>query len=97
MARLHGKFGPEEKFGYATYLTAREFIESIEQEIRAQPLTNRIHWFRSYYYQTDGEIKAKEFIMDNEPKDAELIFNTLPALQAPGFFSCRSFILLKQA
>lgn len=71
-----------------------EFFQSIEREIRSQTLTNKLNWFRSYYSQQDGKITVREFLMNNEPKDAEVIFSSLPTVPNVKFYSCRNFILL---
>lgn len=74
-----------------------QFFLSIEQEIRSQALTNKLHWFRSYYFQLEANITEKEFLMDNEAKNADLIFSTLPTMPNVKFYSCRNFILLREA
>jgi hypothetical protein len=73
-----------------------EFFDSFELGIKAQQLTNRLHWFRGYYSQLDYEITNREFLMDNElVTEASMIFSTLPILPKVRFYSCRSFIILK--
>lgn len=73
-----------------------EFFHSIEHAIRAQSLTNRWHWFRSYYCQLNGKITEREFVMDNDEKNADLFFNKIPTIDNKNFYSCRNFILLKR-
>jgi hypothetical protein len=73
-----------------------QFFHSIESEIRSQLLTNRLHWFRSYYSQWDGNITEREFLMDNEAKNGDLIFSSLPVTAGVKFYSCRNFALLRQ-
>ncbi|MGC3944798.1 MAG: DUF6348 family protein [Chryseolinea sp.] len=80
----------------ARYTPPPEFFQSVEQAVRRQKLPNRLHWFRSYYYQFDTDIQEREFLMDNEPKDADSIFADLPVLPNVKFFSCRNFILLRE-
>ena len=73
-----------------------EFFDSFERGIKAQQLTNRLHWFRGYYSQLDNEITNREFLMDNELiADTDVIFNSLPILPNIRFYSCRNFIILK--
>ena len=72
-----------------------QFYQSIESEIRSQRLTNRLHWFRSYYGQWDASIREREFLMDNEAKNGDLIFSSLLIMPDVTFYSCRNFILLK--
>ncbi|HZY82702.1 MAG TPA: DUF6348 family protein [Cyclobacteriaceae bacterium] len=72
-----------------------EFFQAIERTIRSQNLTGRMHWFRSYYCQWQGDITEKEFLINNEPQDAASIFANLPAIPGITFYSCRNFILLK--
>lgn len=74
-----------------------QFFQSIEHEIRSQTLTNKLHWFRSYYCQFEANITEKEFLMDNEAKNADLIFSTLPIIPNVNFYSCRNFVLLREA
>lgn len=79
------------------FVPPAQFFQSIEQEIRSQALTNKLHWFRSYYSQLEANITEKEFLMDNEAKNADLIFSTLPIMPNVKFYSCRNFILLREA
>jgi hypothetical protein len=79
------------------FVPPAQFFQSIEQEIRSQALTNKLHWFRSYYCQLEVNTIEKEFLMDNEAKNAELIFGTLPIMPNVKFYSCRNFILLREA
>lgn len=73
-----------------------EFFDSFERGIKAQKLTNRLHWFRGYYSQLDNEITNREFLMDNElVPETDMIFSTLPILPNVRFYSCRNFIILK--
>lgn len=73
-----------------------EFFNLFEQGIKAQQLTNRLHWFRGYYSQINDEITNREFLMDNElVEDANTIFQNLPVLPGIKFYSCRNFIILK--
>ncbi|MBE7169020.1 MAG: hypothetical protein INR73_00425 [Williamsia sp.] len=73
-----------------------EFFDSFERGIKAQQLTNRLHWFRGYYSQFDDKITDREFLMDNEPPaGAEAVFKALPILPDTRFYSCRNFIILK--
>lgn len=75
----------------------RQFFKSIEQGIHAQKLTNRLHWFRSYYSQLNDEITNREFLMDNDVvKDTDNIFRSLPIMPQVKFYSCRNFIVLKK-
>jgi hypothetical protein len=71
-----------------------QFFQSIEQGIRAQQLSNELHWFRSYYCQWNEKITEKEFLMDNEVMDANMILGKLPILPDVQFYSCRNFIVL---
>lgn len=73
-----------------------QFFQSIEHEIRAQKLINKLHWFRSYYCQVNANITEREFLMDNEAKKADVIFSTVPVMANMNFYSCRNFILLKR-
>lgn len=73
-----------------------EFFDSFENAIKAQQLTNRLHWFRGYYSQLDNEITTREFLMDNELiATTDIIFRNLPILPDVRFYSCRNFIILK--
>jgi Family of unknown function (DUF6348) len=73
-----------------------EFFDSFERGIKAQQLTNRLHWFRGYYSQLDNEITNREFLMDNElVAETDIIFSTLPIFSNVRFYSCRNFIILK--
>lgn len=73
-----------------------EFFNSFELGIKSQQLTNRLHWFRSYYAQVGNEITVREFLMDNESvAETDVIFNTLPIIPNVKFYSCRNFIILK--
>jgi hypothetical protein len=78
------------------YAPPSQFFESVEHTIRKQNLTNRFHWFRSYYCQVNANITEKEFLMDNEAKNADLIFTTVPLMPNVNFYSCRNFILLNR-
>lgn len=71
-----------------------QFFHSIECTIRDQKLTNNLHWFRSYYCQLNENITEREFLMDNEAKNADLIFSSIPVMPNVTFYSCRNFILL---
>ncbi|HYI77656.1 MAG TPA: DUF6348 family protein [Chryseolinea sp.] len=73
-----------------------QFFKSIEQEVRAQELVNKLHWFRSYYCQVNANITEREFLMDNEAKNADVIFSNVPVMANMHFYSCRNFILLKR-
>ena len=79
------------------FVPPSQFFQSIEREIRLQTLTNTLHWFRSYYCQGEANITEREFLMDNEAKNAALIFSTLPIMPNVKFYSCRNFILLRKA
>jgi hypothetical protein len=73
-----------------------KFFDLIENGIRIQKLTNRLHWFRSYYSQLSHEITEREFLMDNEPvSNTDEILRSLPIIYNVKFFSCRNFIVLK--
>lgn len=72
-----------------------QFFEAIEKQIMCQPLTRRLHWFRSYYNQVDNKIEEREFLMDNEPLDAQKIFESLPLIPGVHFYSCRNFIVCR--
>lgn len=72
------------------------FFDSFERGIKAQKLTNRLHWFRGYYSQLGNEITNREFLMDNEiVAETDLIFSDLPILPNVRIYSCRNFIILK--
>ncbi len=74
-----------------------EFINSMKTIICNLDLNNRLHWFRGFYYQTQREITIKEFIMDNYPIDSlNNVFDSLPIIPNVDFFSCRTFIVLKE-
>jgi hypothetical protein len=77
-----------------TVIPPAEFFQSIERGICSHVLEKQVNWFRSYYCQLDGEITEREFLMNNEPKDGEMIFSTLPTIPKVKFYSCRNFILL---
>jgi Family of unknown function (DUF6348) len=79
-----------------TMVPPTAFFDSFERGIKAQRLTNRLHWFRAYYSQLENEITNREFLMDNELViETDLIFNALPILPDIRFYSCRNFIILK--
>ena len=78
------------------FVPPSQFFQSIEREIRSQTLTNTLHWFRSYYCQLEANITEKEFLMDNEARNPDLIFSTLPIMPNVKFYSCRNFILLRE-
>jgi Family of unknown function (DUF6348) len=72
------------------------FFDAFESGIRAQQLTNRLHWFRAYYSQIENEITNREFLMDNElVAETDMIFSALPILPRTRFYSCRNFIILR--
>nr|WP_294948651.1 DUF6348 family protein [uncultured Mucilaginibacter sp.] len=74
-----------------------EFFKSIEKGIKSQSLPNKMHWFRSFYFQYENEIKHTEFLMDNEPLPiAKELFAAVPILPDVDFCSYRNFILLKK-
>jgi hypothetical protein len=73
-----------------------QFYQSIERQIYAQPLANGLHWFRGYYCQIHASITVREFLMDNEPLDGEVIFAPLPAMPDVTFYSCRCFVILRR-
>lgn len=74
-----------------------EFIASLKTMICNLNPNNRLHWFRGYYCQQQREITIKEFLMDNQPVN-ELMncFDTLPIISNMDFFSCRTFIVIKE-
>lgn len=73
-----------------------QFFENIEQSIKSQKPSNRLHWFRSYYSQHENEITNVEFMMDNELlPDGQLMFGSLPIMPKLAFYSCRNFIVIK--
>lgn len=73
-----------------------EFFDLFEIGIKAQQLTNRLHWFRGYYCQLDNEITNREFLKDNIlVEETDTIFSSLPILPNVRFYSCRNFIILK--
>lgn len=76
-------------------LPANQFFECVEHAIYQQPLTNRLHWFRGYYCQSGNEIIIREFLMDNEVLDGDIVFNSLPITPKITFASCRIFIVLR--
>lgn len=92
-----GNFVPKSIGASENSIPPAEFFQSIEREIRSQKLTKRIHWFRSYYSQWEATITEKEFLMDNEAKNADVIFSTLPIIPNVKFYSCRNFVLLREA
>lgn len=73
-----------------------QFFQSIERAIRGQKLTNKLHWFRSYYCQINANITEREFLMDNEVKNADSIFSSIPVISNVTFYSCRNFVLMKR-
>lgn len=92
-----GKLVPKSIGAGEHFVPPAQFFQSIEQEIRSQTLTSKLHWFRSYYCQWEVNITEREFLMDNEAKNADLIFSTLPIMPNVKFYSCRNFILLREA
>ena len=74
-----------------------QFFNAVESGIRSQKLKNNLHWFRGYYLQYHNEIKATEFLMDNEDITAgNPLFTQIPAIPDAAYYSCRTFIILKQ-
>lgn len=74
------------------------FFDSFERAIKAQQLTNRLHWFRGYYAQINNEIVEREFLMDNElVTNMENPFVDIPVISGVRFYSCRNFIVLKNS
>lgn len=74
-----------------------EFFQSFESSIKSQQLTNKLHWFRSYYCQMEDEITGRELLMDNILLDeTDKVFDSIPILPDTIFYSCRNFIILKK-
>lgn len=74
-----------------------EFFDLIESTIRAQKLSNDMHWFRGFYLQYGNEIKGTEFMMDNETlADASELLSSIPIVQGVNYYSLRNFIILKR-
>lgn len=73
-----------------------QFFEKVESAIKAQKLSNRMHWFRAYYSQVENEISHVEFLMDNGlHADTDRILSSMPVIPQARFYSCRIFIVLK--
>jgi hypothetical protein len=74
-----------------------EFFEAIVDGINSRAVNNEIHWFRGYYLQSAGEIKASEFLMDNvDITNNYPIFSSIPVIPDVEIYSCRNFIILKR-
>jgi hypothetical protein len=73
-----------------------EFFKGIERGIKSQSLHNKMHWFRSFYFQHENKIQATEFLMDNKPLAiGHELFSAVPVLPDVDFCSYRNFIILK--
>jgi len=78
-------------------LPPSSYFESIESVIKSQKLTNKYHWGRCYYCQSNNVLISNEFLMDNKPVGNTInIFDSLPIIPEISYYSCRIFFILKE-